>query len=306
MSLGSMAELEPYTADPETLWPTATITVTTSPEWGAGTDANVYLRIIGAHGTTRRMALHAAAMSERARTPFQRGSRDTFRLQIRDVGDVSQIEIGHDGGGPNAAWGLDSVTIACDKGMRLFKADLGQGVKHRCDCRSIVPEIFFYKEAHTVDSTGMACLARATGRRMYSDLFELCAGMATPQPYRFVHGATLQAAPGQAAAVVLKPLRTPPSAQPTTWLIRTCTAKARAAQCDAPVSLALFSNNKAVPVPAMAAKDLSAREVCLRALRGERVVETGAMVLERTKGGNGPPFERGAVDTFEVEVRDAQ
>ena len=52
-----------------------------------------------------------------AGAPFQLGSCDTFRLQTRDVGDISQIEFGHDGSGLDAGWGMDSVTMSCDKGV---------------------------------------------------------------------------------------------------------------------------------------------------------------------------------------------
>ena len=139
-----MTALEAYPADPKTLWPVATVTIKTSSEWGAGTDANVSLRIIGTRGSSRLMEVDATAWAARGdqassssagcsgwnsgaaqrqprRAPFQSGASDTFRLQLHDVGEITEIEIGHDGSGADADWGLDCVSIQCDKGaLRLL------------------------------------------------------------------------------------------------------------------------------------------------------------------------------------------
>jgi PLAT/LH2 domain len=120
---GKLLQLDRYGADPETVWPTAAITVKTSPEWQADTDANVWITLIGSKGSTRRVEL-----TERLRAPqggsagtysrlFQRGSGTVFCVSIPDIGKLNAIEVGHDGAGLSPAWGLDFVTIACDKGM---------------------------------------------------------------------------------------------------------------------------------------------------------------------------------------------
>lgn len=84
-----------------------TVAVQTSDLKGAGTDANVYVVLIGAGGEkTEKLALHAAAHDD-----FERGQRDVFILEVPDVGEVEQIEIGHDGTSAKSTWHLDHVEV---------------------------------------------------------------------------------------------------------------------------------------------------------------------------------------------------
>lgn len=86
---------------------TYTVVVQTSDLKGAGTDANVYVVLHGADGKkTDKLELHAASHDD-----FERAQRDTFTLQVPDVGEVERIEIGHDGTSVKPAWHLDHVEV---------------------------------------------------------------------------------------------------------------------------------------------------------------------------------------------------
>ena len=91
------------------------VTVVTADERFAGTDANVYLRIIGVKGETPTLRLEAT------RADFERGSVDIFNLRAPDVGEVGAIVIGHDGRGASAGWLCDSVEVVnATLGTRYF------------------------------------------------------------------------------------------------------------------------------------------------------------------------------------------
>ena len=127
--------------------------------------------------------------------------------------------------------------------------------------------------------------------------------MATPQPYRFVHGGTLPEIPGGAPTIRLQPTPGPPTKEATTWTVRTKNASHRAAQCEAPILLALYGDGESAPADPSEAVAVPARQVALAALRGAPVSGTGALELSAVSGAAGAPFRRGAVDEFAVQVR---
>ncbi len=79
----------------------------TGEEDKAGTNANVYISIIGTNGRATQ-ALH---LDNDDRDDFENGRSDEFTVTGVDVGDVKSILIGHDGRGPDDGWYLDSVTV---------------------------------------------------------------------------------------------------------------------------------------------------------------------------------------------------
>ncbi|XP_063957148.1 lipoxygenase homology domain-containing protein 1-like [Lytechinus pictus] len=82
------------------------ITIITGDKSGAGTDANVFLRMYGDDGAK------TEEFSLRNRTDnFEKSMTDKFKIEAEDVGPLSKIRIGHDGAGRFAGWFLDRVII---------------------------------------------------------------------------------------------------------------------------------------------------------------------------------------------------
>lgn len=85
------------------------VVVFTSDVRGSGTDACVFIDIVGEAGSTGLQELKLFSNPEAA---FERGSRDEFIVTGKDVGSVfSRIRIGHDNTGIDPAWHLDRVEV---------------------------------------------------------------------------------------------------------------------------------------------------------------------------------------------------
>merc|ERR1712188_108157 len=79
------------------------IQVHTGDVSGAGTDANVYIYIIGDKGSTGQLVLDGGK--------FERDDTDSFKVTAPDVGTITSVRIGHDNKGGFAGWYLYSVTV---------------------------------------------------------------------------------------------------------------------------------------------------------------------------------------------------
>ncbi|XP_077979346.1 lipoxygenase homology domain-containing protein 1-like [Glandiceps talaboti] len=84
------------------------VTVKTGEEKGAGTDANVYIKMFGENGDSGQVPLK---QSENTKNKFEKGRKDKFILEASDIGKIDYIKIGHDGSKPGAGWFLDNVEI---------------------------------------------------------------------------------------------------------------------------------------------------------------------------------------------------
>jgi hypothetical protein len=94
--------------------------VQTGDRFGAGTDANVYLRIQGDAGELDAVQLknERGAMFD-LKNQFERNRRDTFILQnVQSVGTIKSIDVWHDNSGIGPAWFLEYVEIS-DPDLRL-------------------------------------------------------------------------------------------------------------------------------------------------------------------------------------------
>ena len=60
---------------------------------GAGTDANVYITLVGEHGDTGKKFL------DKPGNQFERDQTDDFQIESVDIGDLKKIRIGHDNSG---------------------------------------------------------------------------------------------------------------------------------------------------------------------------------------------------------------
>ena len=82
--------------------------VYTGNEKGAGTDANVFLQIFGDLGDSGRQKL---SKSTTYTDKFEKGHKDSFDLQLLDLGKLHKLIIEHDNSNWGAAWFLDKVEI---------------------------------------------------------------------------------------------------------------------------------------------------------------------------------------------------
>ena len=89
-----------------------TVRVVTGNKTGSGTDANVFLTMIGENGESPEFPLK----DSQNRNKFERDQTDTFQLNTPDLGQVYKISIRHDNAGLlNADWFLDRVEVENDE-----------------------------------------------------------------------------------------------------------------------------------------------------------------------------------------------
>jgi hypothetical protein len=79
------------------------VTVVTGNVRGAGTDANVYLTVVGDKGKVDKVHL------DNSKNNFERGRVDVFAISSLDLGEIKHIVIEHDGKGLGAGWFLNKV-----------------------------------------------------------------------------------------------------------------------------------------------------------------------------------------------------
>jgi len=85
------------------------VEVLTSDLRGAGTDANVWIDLLGETSRSGKRPL------ETSRNNFERGREDVFHLETVDLGRLLQIDIGHDNAGLGGGWHLAQVGVTNEK-----------------------------------------------------------------------------------------------------------------------------------------------------------------------------------------------
>ena len=105
---GTAADLFPLGPDGKPTVRTVTykVEVHTADVKYAGTDANVFVELLGANGNSGRRPLSTS------RDNFERGKKDVFFLEMPDLGELSAIKIGHDNAGLGPGWCLDRVIVS--------------------------------------------------------------------------------------------------------------------------------------------------------------------------------------------------
>ncbi|WIA17082.1 hypothetical protein OEZ85_013981 [Tetradesmus obliquus] len=96
-----------------------TLHISTSDVRGAGTDADVHVVLVGSDGSSDRVQLPSKPEH------FERGSRDTFRLQLAPLGRLEKLLTGHNGLGDSPSWHLSLVEVVEEATGRVtyFAAD---------------------------------------------------------------------------------------------------------------------------------------------------------------------------------------
>ncbi|CAJ1070168.1 lipoxygenase homology domain-containing protein 1-like [Xyrichtys novacula] len=84
------------------------VTICTGNVSGSGTDASVFLNIIGDLGDTGERLMF---MSKNNVNKFEKGNHDEFLIEAVSVGQVRKVRVGHDGRGGGCGWYLDKVMV---------------------------------------------------------------------------------------------------------------------------------------------------------------------------------------------------
>ncbi|CAF4125874.1 unnamed protein product [Rotaria socialis] len=82
------------------------IVVKTGKDFGAGTDANVFIIIYGKSGRT---CVHL--LDNKLKNDFEANRTSEFTIMDIDVGKIDRIKVWHDNSGVGAAWLLDSIVV---------------------------------------------------------------------------------------------------------------------------------------------------------------------------------------------------
>ena len=84
--------------------------VYTGSVYGSGTDANVWIQLEGSNYRTNKLALKRS----QNRNCFERAQMDEFKFCIPDVGQLLEVEIGHDGKGTGAGWYIEKIVVCVE------------------------------------------------------------------------------------------------------------------------------------------------------------------------------------------------
>ncbi|XP_060927887.1 lipoxygenase homology domain-containing protein 1 [Limanda limanda] len=84
------------------------VTVCTGMVGGSGTDASVFLNLIGDHGDSGDRQL---VNCKNNINKFEKGSLDEFIVEAVAIGQIRRVRIGHDGKGGGCGWFLDKVIV---------------------------------------------------------------------------------------------------------------------------------------------------------------------------------------------------
>jgi len=134
-----------------------TVQVTTGNLRGAGTDANVYINITGANGDTGKVNLAGG------RNSFEKGSIDIFGVYAVDLGEISQIEVGHDGKGWFSGWYLERVKVRNELTGVEFRFPCGKWLDEKSGDGSICASLFPSEDSGDVSSTVAWQISVTTG-----------------------------------------------------------------------------------------------------------------------------------------------
>jgi hypothetical protein len=132
------------------------ISVYTGDRRGAGTDANVFIKIEGEKGKLGPINLN------NSQNNFERNKKDVFEYFGISIGKVKKITIGHDGKGIGSSWFLDKVVVHADdiKSDFFFLSgewiDSEHGLERTIECSekdgvSYSPLTYYEITVHTSD-----------------------------------------------------------------------------------------------------------------------------------------------------------
>uniref|UniRef100_A0A672IB87 Lipoxygenase homology domains 1a n=1 Tax=Salarias fasciatus TaxID=181472 RepID=A0A672IB87_SALFA len=84
------------------------VTICTGNISGSGTDASVFLNVVGDFGDTGERLM---ITSKNNVNKFEKGNHDEFLIEAVSLGQVRRVRVGHDGRGGGCGWFLDKVMV---------------------------------------------------------------------------------------------------------------------------------------------------------------------------------------------------
>ncbi|XP_050409617.1 lipoxygenase homology domain-containing protein 1 [Patella vulgata] len=115
------------------------VTVETGKQWGAGTDANVYIMLFGEIDDTGKMFLKSSSTNK---NKFEKGQKDEFILEAVQIGDLKKIRIGHDNAGGGGAWFLENVVIDAPSLGKKWVFQCGRWLSEKDDDGKLERELY--------------------------------------------------------------------------------------------------------------------------------------------------------------------
>ncbi len=96
------------------------ISVKTGDVRGAGTDANVFVQLIGETSDSGERKLESSGNN------FERGHTDAVTFEALGLGEINKIRVGHDGSGVGSGWFLDNVVVKNEKSGKEWVFNCGK------------------------------------------------------------------------------------------------------------------------------------------------------------------------------------
>ena len=90
---------------------------------GAGTDANVFIELVGERSRSAEYRLDASRINRNA---FERGGKDRFDVVSVDHGRLQKVVIRHDGSGIGDGWCIDQVYVKHIEGNQIYAFGSGR------------------------------------------------------------------------------------------------------------------------------------------------------------------------------------
>ncbi|CAF3558596.1 unnamed protein product, partial [Adineta steineri] len=112
-------QTQPAASDPNKKT-TYLVTVKTGSALGAGTDANVFITL---NGDKQKIARHQLEKPESKRNPYERNSKDDFKFNEVDVGQLKTVILEHDNSAASSGWFVDFVEVTYNGTTTKFPVD---------------------------------------------------------------------------------------------------------------------------------------------------------------------------------------
>lgn len=114
-----------------------TLLMCTSDRPAAGTDADVFVTVHGTEGSSPRVKLPSRPED------FLRGNTDTFRMQLKALGEIVKLTVGHNNRGYNPAWHLDHAEVTDEESGGFILCDRMQHQTCMCVFCACLPACFY-------------------------------------------------------------------------------------------------------------------------------------------------------------------
>lgn len=282
----------------------------TSDVRGAGTDAAVFVNLYGASGGS-------SGPQELLAGPeaFERARLDSFRLQLRHVGELRKLAVGHDSSGSSSAWHLAKVVVVEEGGQVRGRGEYGllggctlalQSPTAAADYQLLVLPGVAESCWAPLHPNGCACISCSNALKPDQYLSSPC----RPQPVVFPCNRWI-GTPGQEGPVAqpqeqwveLLPDTLPPAIKQ--YDVTVATSDLKGAGTDARIQLHIFGSGGQVlgPLPLEAPGTFERGQADRFSLTGADVGQISKIRVTSDLGGQRPAWH---LDTVTIKVRTPQ